>query len=626
MCDEPVDMSTNKSDAKKEKRGPSPDVIVLSDNESSSPTANGYCKDEEIGNDFIKSSTPEEREKMIKRLKDELRLEEAKLVLLKKLRQSQMQKENVTQKPAAPHGTGSASAPPPLVRGSQQQQQLPGTRLPAQQQMTMPRNQGSVVPPPLVRGGQQGPPKFSHHQSSQVVMPPLVRGPQMHGSRPGTAPPPLMMAPRVTTPSQMQGSRGLSSSGLVRVTTVTPPTSGVVNYTQSMVRGSGGASSSPTPARSESPASRQAAAKLALRKQLEKTLLEIPPPKPPPPELNFLPSAANSEFVYLIGLEEVVQSLLETQGKAAPQPMGREPFKCLQCQTDFTARWRHEKGGTVICEQCLSSNQKKALKAEHTNRLKMAFVKALQQEQEIEQQIQQQTVSTPTQNAKSHMQQLPLKQQSTRPSQSMVQRGHQPPHRGVLHSFPQPPQMQASSKLLGLQGKAQVRPQARPQGGAGRARRHAVASHSAGVNMAYVTPNLSGQHKPSTSTAASPAERQREYLLDMLPSRPISHPTVHRPVMGSRTPSQLSHGARVPMQHGGASRATAHPQQHGSRAMGHHSQATGRAVPGTGSSPSGRSMQQPSANRAVNQTTAHGRSLAQGNAARSVTQPAGSWK
>uniref|UniRef100_S4R759 GATA-type domain-containing protein n=1 Tax=Petromyzon marinus TaxID=7757 RepID=S4R759_PETMA len=474
MCDEPVDMSTNKSDAKKEKRGPSPDVIVLSDNESSSPTANGYCKDEAYvaAHTRAKSSTPEEREKMIKRLKDELRLEEAKLVLLKKLRQSQMQKENVTQK-----------------------------------QMTMPRNQGSVVPPPLVRGGQQGPPKFSHHQSSQVVMPPLVRGPQrleqMHGSRPGTAPPPLMMAPRVTTPSQMQGSRGLSSSGLVRVTTVTPPTSGVVNYTQSMVRGSGGASSSPTPARSESPASRQAAAKLALRKQLEKTLLEIPPPKPPPPELNFLPSAANSEFVYLIGLEEVVQSLLETQGKAAPQPMGREPFKCLQCQTDFTARWRHEKGGTVICEQCLSSNQKKALKAEHTNRLKMAFVKALQQEQEIEQQIQQQTVSTPTQNAKSHMQQLPLKQQqSTRPSQSMVQRGHQPPHRGVLHSFPQPPQMQASSKLLGLQ---------------------------AGVNMAYVTPNLSGQHKPSTSTAASPAERQREYLLDMLPSRSISHPTVHRP-------------------------------------------------------------------------------------------------
>lgn len=42
----------------------------------------------------------------------------------------------------------------------------------------------------------------------------------------------------------------------------------------------------------------------------------------------------------------------------------------------------------------MSSNQKKVLKAEHTNRLKAAFVKALQQEQEIEQRIIQQTSSS----------------------------------------------------------------------------------------------------------------------------------------------------------------------------------------------------------------------------------------
>lgn len=62
-------------------------------------------------------------------------------------------------------------------------------------------------------------------------------------------------------------------------------------------------------------ASSQAAAKLALRKQLEKTLLEIPPPKPPAPLLHFLPSAANSEFIYMVGLEEVVQSVIDSQGK-----------------------------------------------------------------------------------------------------------------------------------------------------------------------------------------------------------------------------------------------------------------------------------------------------------------------
>ena len=64
-------------------------------------------------------------------------------------------------------------------------------------------------------------------------------------------------------------------------------------------------------------ASSQAAAKLALRKQLEKTLLEIPPPKPPAPLLHFLPSAANSEFIYMVGLEEVVQSVIDSQGEVA---------------------------------------------------------------------------------------------------------------------------------------------------------------------------------------------------------------------------------------------------------------------------------------------------------------------
>ena len=75
-------------------------------------------------------------------------------------------------------------------------------------------------------------------------------------------------------------------------------------------------------------ASSQAAAKLALRKQLEKTLLEIPPPKPPAPLLHFLPSAANSEFIYMVGLEEVVQSVLDSQGKFSVISV----TQCLKCK------------------------------------------------------------------------------------------------------------------------------------------------------------------------------------------------------------------------------------------------------------------------------------------------------
>lgn len=47
---------------------------------------------------FFQGKSLEERQQLIKQLRDELRLEEARLVLLKKLRQSQLQKENVVQK------------------------------------------------------------------------------------------------------------------------------------------------------------------------------------------------------------------------------------------------------------------------------------------------------------------------------------------------------------------------------------------------------------------------------------------------------------------------------------------------------------------------------------------------
>ncbi|EPY87232.1 hypothetical protein CB1_000259019 [Camelus ferus] len=109
------------SDMKSERRAPSPDVIVLSDNEQpASPRVNGLSKEtlKETSTEALMKSSPEERERMIKQLKEELRLEEAKLVLLKKLRQSQIQKETTTQKPTGSTGS-SVTTPPPLVRGTQ---------------------------------------------------------------------------------------------------------------------------------------------------------------------------------------------------------------------------------------------------------------------------------------------------------------------------------------------------------------------------------------------------------------------------------------------------------------------------------------------------------------------------
>ncbi|KAM9480001.1 transcriptional repressor p66-alpha-like isoform 3-T3 [Salvelinus alpinus] len=567
--DGPVDMSTSKSDLKKERQPLSPnnDVIVLSDNEPSSPVMNGLNHFRKTDTDLLMKSRPDERECIIKQLMEELRLQEAKLVLLKKLRQSQTQKESTVQKPTS----GSVATPPPLVRGSM-------TSGKGVLQVSSVRSSGTVIPPPLVRGGQHVPSK----QNSQTTMPPLVRGAQVtytlqiaslrqqQQQHSGSGPPPLLLAPRASVPNvQVQGQR-IIQQGLIRVANV-PNTNVLVNIPQGSQKGSsvtsqaGMGSSVSTVQANESPAARQAAAKLALRKQLEKTLLDIPPPKPPTPEFNFLPSAANNEFIYLVGLEEVVQNLLDTLGRGKQQgqsvapeiPVPEEPHTCAQCKTDFTSRWRSEKSGPVLCDHCMSSNLKKALKAEHTNRLKAAFVKALQQEQEIEQRILHQAASTVSKTPsssgmKSEHQQHVLVSQQYKQARAHLQQQHrgtpvarhhssikQSPgqlsrsvqqavgSRGVSHSFPTSSQQLqnavTAAALASRPGKHAMRPAQGTKGSSNNPSANPNAwrkqtTGNSGMTMAYVNPSLSVN---KTTTSAN-LERQREYLLDMIPSRSIS--------------------------------------------------------------------------------------------------------
>ncbi|CAG5892103.1 unnamed protein product [Menidia menidia] len=136
------------SEADHDRQTPSPDVIILSDNEASSPRTTPRPEERmhQANLDMFKSvcthphwgdlalvlilkwlfsvfprvsqgKTGDERHQMIKALREELRLEEARLVLLKKLRQSQMQKENVVQKVPVVQSSGS-SAQPPTMHGS----------------------------------------------------------------------------------------------------------------------------------------------------------------------------------------------------------------------------------------------------------------------------------------------------------------------------------------------------------------------------------------------------------------------------------------------------------------------------------------------------------------------------
>ncbi len=112
----------------------------------------------------------------------------------------------------------------------------------------------------------------------------------------------------------------------------------VAQQQQQQHRSAGTPPQKPRVVDSQTPAQRQAAAKLALRKQLEKTLLQIPPPKPPPPEMHFAPNPNQPEFVYLVGLDQVVQRVLKDRSVLRPETV--TPYHCTQCKTDFTPVWK----------------------------------------------------------------------------------------------------------------------------------------------------------------------------------------------------------------------------------------------------------------------------------------------
>uniref|UniRef100_A0A3Q1AST9 GATA-type domain-containing protein n=1 Tax=Amphiprion ocellaris TaxID=80972 RepID=A0A3Q1AST9_AMPOC len=489
ILDEPVDMSAGRRcDVDHDRRTPSPDVIILSDNEASSPRT---------------TPRPEER------------VHQANLDMFKV--------------PVVQNAVSSVQPPP--IHSSPGLGKLP------------------------VRPG-------LHNPEPQNLR--TAQGHTVIRSAANANLPPMLMSQRVIAPNpaQLQGQRISSKAGMSRSSTL----ANTVGYQQASqqvaasqrsgssamymnlahmqaaaaaggVAGSLGGTSAVSPSTMSGSASggvgsmadqasSQAAAKLALRKQLEKTLLEIPPPKPPAPLLHFLPSAANSEFIYMVGLEEVVQSVLDSQGKLRGTLARMEPFFCAQCRTDFTPHWKQEKSGRILCEQCMTSNQKKALKAEHTNRLKNAFVKALQQEQEIEQRLQQQAALSPSSastgpNASKtdNMIRHHALRQAPQP-QASLQRGLSNSARGVLSNFAQASQLSVASSLMGMTSAKHC-----GSGGGSSSSSSNRLQHDSrrqiynipGLNIAYLNPAAVGAHKSS-----SLADRQREYLLDMIPPRSIS--------------------------------------------------------------------------------------------------------
>ncbi|NXR28093.1 P66B protein, partial [Cinclus mexicanus] len=345
---------------------------------------------------------------------------------------------------------------------------------------------------------------------AQGVEPQNLRTLQGHSvirSAASSALPHMLMSQRVIAPSpgQLQGQRGPQKPGLVRSST--PGMSPAINYqpqsgssvpcqrssssaiymnlASHMQPGSVARVSSPLPSPSalSDAANSQAAAKLALRKQLEKTLLEIPPPKPPAPLLHFLPSAANSEFIYMVGLEEVVQSVIDSQGHSRGDLGGilggfRDGF-----QERIPGRFWGDSRTIPGDSERFSPGPSHGV----------GVTRAVSP-QEIEQRLQQQAALSPTAapavpsvGKQDGILRHHTLRQAPQP-QSSLQRGIPTSARSMLSNFAQAPQLSVAGGLLGMPG----------------------------VNIAYLNAGIGG-HK-----ASSLADRQREYLLDMIPPRSIS--------------------------------------------------------------------------------------------------------
>ena len=484
------------------------------ENSDSRPESPPESSDEE--DDGFKS-----KEQLISRLRNELRNEEAKLLLLKRLQAAQndikmssskFQKENIVSKTTAPgvpqHGvklanqmTGKKSQslppPPPLKASSASAGTTYNPQRILPKACSQPTVQSSTYSKftsgTSTNNSSENKPTSAIKNLQNVVssMTNLIQPSPVyaHSSTQGS---PIYTAPSQSSPVRPTPVRANSH----------PVSSGYVSFQQHLPQSSHHSSVT-------SSAGKQAAAKMALRKQLERTLLQIPPPKPPPPEWPFIPSLNSPEFMSLVGLEEVVCGLASKAGKSPlEEKVPPNPKVCSQCGSDFTPTWKKRLNGIIVCEKCTTVNVKKELKAEHTSRLKAAFLKALKQEQEIEQKMNDTAPIAPKpQVQRSSPQPLPTHHHLAH-HQSVLHHHHQPVQPRLYHHHQPPPH--SESLLFQLQQQHIQQQQQEIEA----ARRQAdVRWHP------YLTQHRHSAHKPQHHHSYV-SESDRQYLLDMIPSLP----------------------------------------------------------------------------------------------------------
>lgn len=502
------------------------------------------------------------KEKLIAHLRNELRQEEAKLLLLKKLHAAQndvkgnskLQKENVVEKTSAqaaalpsnqpvksamqlPPRKGQNLPPPPPLKASTVLASStfhPPRDVPGQPRI-LPKGNGTAQ----AQSPNTGSSKFVG-SAAQTLKEFAVQQQSMHqqSAQPHAKPGSSAIADlqnvvtcmaNLIQPTPLypphSGGRGSPVYSTANQPAPVRPTPVRVNNVSSLPASSGYVSFQhhlPSSSHQQSAGGKQAAAKMALRKQLERTLLQIPPPKPPPPEWSFIPSLGSPDFMLLVGLESVVNVMAAKEAKVkqnAPlQEQKINPKVCSRCNTDFSPSWTKKQdngpGLVTVCEKCSTVNVKKELKAEHTARLKAAFLKALKQEQEIEQKI---NDSPPIAPKPHHQGQKSSSQPQLAPApprhliahhQPIMHHHHQPVQPGLYHHH----QPHTNSLLFQLQ---QQHLQQQHQELEAAARQQADVRWHPYLSQHHHSGSRNPQHHHSYVS-----DSDRQYLLDMIPSLP----------------------------------------------------------------------------------------------------------
>lgn len=324
-------------------------------------------------NQEISDNVRMQREEQIKQLEAELRLEEAHLSMIRKLRQNQQQAqpkqmpENAKRIPSGVQNATTNAYKPPVAGLNTAKNNLNG----------MANKQPKAPAKPAIAPSMESMTALITSLENSSLTPQHKQILQ-HLLMQAKSPQHFRQLMENITPERLAALQNASKQ--TQQPTPKPP-----------------APQGPTPAEiaakakeiAQNNAHRISAARTQMRLALERQLTQFIQPKAPVPDLSFIPNLAQPDFCCLLGLDLCVQRVLKD--KAVFKKVEFPPYQCEECGTDFTPAWKAICGENgdyhLYCEQCVRKAQKRKVHHDQTTLLKRAFQKIQEQEKEFEKQV-----------------------------------------------------------------------------------------------------------------------------------------------------------------------------------------------------------------------------------------------